>query len=327
MVFWKTYPLCNVIGAKLNRNVFKSQRYNRESMKSPTGINAIAVTINQNYKYISEIRTFIKNNFGNPPHTPVLDIPEDKLIGENDHIIFLRDIDKNIVGCVRHHYLGKLVTSEGQDIYCIDCFTVNRIWRRLGVGDYLLTTLHIYMNENNISYSLFLKEGAPLNIIHSPFYSSVYVFRKLEYDNTPNVKSLTVDQAYKLMDLFREFNNGMFIVRNINTDNQVWKLYKKGIYKILTCFQNTYQRFEEDGMTKKICWATAWIESPNITDEIREEASKELSATMYPDFDYIWMNKEWVGNSSEWKIDGLFHWYLYQWASNVSIKRSYCILN
>ena len=52
------------------------------------------------------------------------------------------------------------------------------------------------------------------------------------------------------------------------------------MYKVLVCFQNAYQRFEEDGKMKRIVWATAWIESPNMTDDIREEASKVLSDTV-----------------------------------------------
>jgi hypothetical protein len=78
---------------------------------------------------------------------------------------------------------------------------------------------------------------------------------------------------------------------------------------------------------KRIAWATAWIESPNMTDNIREEASNELSATLFQDFDYIWMNKEWVGSQSGWHNDGPFHWYLYQWMTSINIKKSYCILN
>jgi hypothetical protein len=50
---------------------------------------------------------------------------------------------------------------------------------------------------------------------------------------------------------------------------------------------------------------------------------------MYPVFDYVWMNKKWIGkeNNSGWKIDGLFNWYSYQWTSSISINNSYCILN
>jgi hypothetical protein len=130
-----------------------------------------------------------------------------------------------------------------------------------------------------------------------------------------------------MMDIFRELNPNIFIIRNIESKNQIWKLYKYEMYKILVCFQNTYQTFEEDGQIKKIGWITSWIESPNMTDKYREEASKCLSDSMSNIYDYIWANKEWIGNCKEWRDDGPFNWYLYQWSTCLNIKKSYCILN
>jgi GNAT superfamily N-acetyltransferase len=328
MVFWNTYPILNAIQTKFNTNIFKSQIFDKELGDLPMGSSEIIINKEQNTKYINDVCNFLKNNFGTPPKTPILDIPENILLDNKDHVIIVRDIDKNIIGCVRYHYLGIFVTNENEEIYCVDCFCVNKKWRGKGIGDYLLTRLHIYVNENNIPYSLFLKEGRNLSIVHTPIYTGLYVYRQLGHTvESENIKSLTVRQAYNLMDLFRELNFGMFIIRNIKSTNQIWKLYKKDTYKVLACFQDAYQRFEEDGKMKKIAWATAWIESPNVTDNIREEASKVLSDTMYPEFDYIWMNKEWIGNSDIWKIDGTFHWYSYQWTTCINIKKSYCILN
>lgn len=325
-MFWTSYPIMNIIQAKFNKEIFKSQIFDKESIKSPTGINAIIITKNQNTNLIPDIKLFIKNNFGSPPKTPILDIPEDKILGNKDSIIILRDIDKNIIGCIRYHYLGVFITSNNEEIYCEDCFTVDKKWRKKGVGDYLLTVLHKYFNTNNISYSMFLKEGRILSIMLTPIYTGIYVFRKLKEISSNNVHSLTISQGYKIMDIFSELNK-IFIVRNFLSTNQFWKLYKRDTFKVLVCFQDTYQIFNEDNNIKKICWATAWIESPNMTDNIRKEASRELSALMYPEFDYVWMNKKWVGNDIEWKIDGFFHWYSYQWTSNINIKNNYCILN
>lgn len=325
-MFWTTYPLTNIIQAKFNKDIFKSQIFKRESVDSPTGINAIIITKNQNTHLISDIKIFIKNNFGSPPNTPILDIPENHLLGDKDHILIVIDTDKNIIGCIRYHYLGVFISSNNQEIYCEDCFTVKREWRKKGVGDYLLTQLHIYVNKNNIPYSMFLKEGRNLTIIHSPLYTGLYVFRKLDAQYSKNVLSISINQAYKLMDIFQELNK-IFIIRNVQSTNQYWKLYKKDTYKVLVCFQDAFQNFKEKEEIKKICWATAWIESPNMIDKYREEASRELSALMYPEFDYVWMNKEWTGNDTDWKIDGFFHWYPYQWTTNISIKKSYCILN
>ena len=333
MVFWNTYPIYNVIQSKFNREMFKSQLFYREALKSPTGVESIIVRQGQNDRYTGNICDFLRNNFGNPPKTPILDIPESQLVGIKDHILILKDIDKNIIGCIRYHYLGVFVTNENEEIYCVDCFCINKKWREKGVGDYLLTQLHIYVNKHNIPYSLFLKEGRNLSIVHNPLYTGTYVYRQLEATTlVENVKVLTTTQAYRVMDLFRELSFGMFIIRNILSTNQIWKLYTKDMYKVLVCFQNAYQRFEEDGKMKRIVWATAWIESPNMTDDIREEASKVLSDTMYPEFDYVWMNKEWIGNAllsknPIWLTDGPFHWYSYQWTTCINIKKSYCILN
>jgi hypothetical protein len=325
-MFWTTYPLTNIIQAKFNKDIFKSQIFERESIESPTGINAIAITKNQNTHLISDIKIFIKNNFGSPPNTPILDIPENHLLGDKDHILIVKDINNNIIGCIRYHYLGIFITSKNEEIYCEDCFTVKKEWRKKGVGDYLLTQLHIYINKNNIPYSMFLKEGRNLTIIHSPLYTGLYVFRKLDSQYSENVLSISVNQAYKLMDIFQELNK-IFIIRNTQSTNQYWKMYKKDTYKVLVCFQDAFQNFKEKEEIKKICWATAWIESPNMIDKYREEASRELSALMYPEFDYVWMNKEWTGQDTQWKIDGFFHWYPYQWTTNINIKKSYCILN
>jgi hypothetical protein len=105
--------------------------------------------------------------------------------------------------------------------------------------------------------------------------------------------------------------------------NQYWKYYKKDTNIIIVCFQDTYQTLNGN----KMGWITAWLESPNITDEIRGEASMALTDAIYPLFDYVWLNKEWTDNNPIWKKDGTFHWYRYQWISSITIGKSYCLLN
>jgi GNAT superfamily N-acetyltransferase len=325
MVFWQTYPIKHLLHSHFNNKIFKSLVFERDTVSSPTGVKGDI--IQRIPERIREVKEFIKNYFGNPPHTPILDIPEEKLLGEKDYILIVRDNKQNIVGCIRYHYLGQFVTADKNEIYCEDCFCIHPKWRKKGVGDYLLTTLHIFVNQNNIPYSIFLKEGAKLSITHSPYYSSMYVFRETKPNVCSNIINLEVHQAYKLMNIFTEFDRSLFIIRNKNNPNQYWRLYIKGECKILACFQDTYQRFEKAGNMKRIGWITGWLESADITDNIREEASKELSDSLNKQFDFIWADMKWIGNSNHWKIDGSFSWYLYQWTTSVSIKKSYCILN
>jgi hypothetical protein len=322
MVFWKTYPIQNIIKKTFNNTAFTDLSFERPDTSSPTGYK-YEVLNEQNEKVLIEIQQFIKTHFGSPPNTPVLDIPVDNLLSNKDIILYVRNNNSQIVGCIRYHYLGKFVSDNNQEIYCEDCFCIHPTWRKKGVGDYLLTQLHIYVNKNNIPYSMFLKEGAQLSIMNPPFYSDVYVYKKLEPNSTSNIINVSIDKAYKLMDTYLAFNK-MFVIRNSNSQNQIWKLYRKDYYNILVCFQDTYQRFEENNKQQKIGWITALFESPNIPDLIRTNALNQLADSMHKEFDYIWSNKDCI---SKWKVDGPFHWYLYQWTTNISIKKNYCILN
>ena len=300
-MFWKTYPIQNIFKAKWNTKPFEDLRFEREPVTFPLEIKM---------KKTNRIKYFLKDYFGNPPKTPVLDIPEDKLYGTKDVILYVED--KYIIGCVRYHYIGTFLDKE---IYCVDCFCIHPLWRKKGVGDYLLTMLHIYVNKHNIPYSLFLKEGN-LNVLHPPLYSSIYVYRKTEKSDN-SVIDISIVDAYKLIDIYCECNP-IFVIKNRDNKNQHWKLYKKG--KVLACIQDTYQRFEGN----KIGWITAWI-CLSSTSTSNTNSAKQISDSMYGTFDYIWGNKKWTGNSKEWKNDGPFHWYSYQWTSALSFN-SYCIL-
>ena len=122
------------------------------------------------------------------------------------------------------------------------------------------------------------------------------------------------------MDIYNEFNP-IFIIKHKENTNQHWRLYTNGSYKVLACIQDTYQYLHE----KKMGWITAWLESP-ITEEERKEASIQISNSLYGIFHYIWGNKKWIGNSTDWIEDGTFHWYSHQWTTSIPIKNSYCIL-
>jgi hypothetical protein len=324
MVFWENYSIKNIIKTRLNNKPFLDLQFKRNPIPSPTGIDAKLVDINNKSKII-EIKEFIKSYFGNPPTTPVLDISEEKLLDPKDLLLYVEDKSCKIMGCIRYHYMGTFIQ---QPMYCNDCFCVHPEWRKKGIGDYLLNTLHQIVNSKKLHYSMFLKEGRQLSIIHNPVYSSTYIYKKLEESSsTYNVLSLTIKQAYKLIDILTQYNSDIFIIRNIDSTNQHWKLYKKDNRYVLACIQDTYQYFNEDNKINKIGWITAWIESPNISYTNRQDALDQIANTAYGFFDYIWANKAWSYQSTTWKEDGPFHWYLYQWTTAINIKTSYCILN
>lgn len=299
----------------------------KDALPSPTGVNAIRITAQNTVpRLFTEICIYLKNYFGEPPKTPVLDIPEDKLLGPDDYLFLVRDQNSRIAGTIRYRYTGTLLVKDKPEIWRVDCFCIHPDWRKKGLGDYLLTELQRYATAHGQPYAMFLKEGASLPVLANPHYSSAYVYRAIKASMllAHNVRILTPLQAFYHLEWYSMIRPDVMIIRNEHGKNQHWRYYKNEYATILACFQDTYQRFHGTG--EKIGWCTAWLESSVVTDEIREEAALEITNTL-PAFDYIWMNKQWVGKRNEWRYDGGFHWYCYQWSSNLSLHQSCCIMD
>ena len=260
-----------------------------------------------------EIRTFLRSHFGNPPLTPVLDLPFDP----EDHVFLVRDSSDQIAGTIRYHFIG---TYRDKPIHAVDAFCIHPMWRKKGVGDYLLTELKRYANAHQIPYAVFLKEGAPLSILHSPVYTGWYRYRELtDHRSSSNITDLTCHQAFRIMDVYRTFQPNLFVIRN---ERAIWKWFRSDRKSILIGIQDTHQRANH----KKLGWITAWIEGPMITDEVRGEAADAVADSLYPTFDFLWSNERWIGNSTRWKRDGAFHWYTYQWTTDELIGVSYAMM-
>ena len=314
MVFWATHPLSFFYPVRR----FNPQIVEKDPLPSPTGIPSEFIA-HHDMAQRKEVREHLLAHFGEPPHKPTFDIPESELLGPQDHLMIVRDESGEIAGCIRYHYLGEFVTQE--HIYCVDCFCIHPRWRKRGVGDYLLTQLHIFVNENNIPYSIFLKEGPSLSIFSSPHYSGVYVYRALTLVTpSPQIYHISMEQAHRLLAIHRQVRPDTFMILHTDRTRQRWILWKYHTEYVVACVQDTYQRKG----ARKMGWITAWIESPSLTR--REEASKQIADACYPMFDDLWMNRLWVGNSKEWIMDGGFHWYLYQWTTSISLGQSYAIL-
>ena len=262
------------------------------------------------------ICNFLRMYFGNPPYSPVLNIPTNDLISKDDIIIYVKS--KYIIGCIRYRYIGKYKDSSR---YIVDCFCIHPKWRKRGIGDYLLIKLREYANKNNKSLAIFLKEGNSLSITSFPIYTGRYVYSEIIKTPSLHVIDCDLDKAYKLLSIYQSILQ-IFVIADKKVSNQQWKLYNKDTYYILVCIQDTYQSIN----CKKIGWITGWLESPNITNKMREEASYEIINTC-TNYEYIWMNEEWTGYSKKYKKDGLFHYYVYQWSVPYMYNSSYCILN
>jgi len=283
----------------------------RDHIQSPTGTSAELAT------NLEEVQEFLHLYFRIHPdvryHIPIEVLQED--------IILIVRSETVLVGCIRYHWIG---TYETKHIHVVDCFCVHPSWRGKGVGDYLLHELHHRMKEKPCA--MFLKEGSPLPIM--PFYHGYYIYRTIIKEPSPNVRDIQANLAYKIMKIHQQFRPFLMIYRP--SSNQLWRLYRSGIHYVLACIQDTYQTMHG----KKMGWITGWIESPGITDSMRDDASYQLSTVS--GFDMIWMNRNSNHNSNrdfnrdsitQWKDDGPFYWYTYQWSPSIEIGSSYFVFN
>jgi len=275
----------------------------KRRLESPTGSPAELAT------NPAEIAHFLHTYFQLHPEVSY-HIPVDALQG--DTILVARH-NNDLVGVITYKYLG---ICEQKSIHLVDGFCVHPKWRGKGVGDYLLHELHAKMIDR--PYAMFIKEGAPLPI--PSFYHGHYVYRTIVHtaEYRSNVVPISIEAAHHVMRIHQQFRP-FFQISRRSYRNQQWRLWRQGIHHVLVCIQDTYQRLHG----KRMGWITAWIESPALSDAMRNEAAYQLSESV--EYGMIWMNSVHT-TDPRWTADGSFYWYTYQWQPSISVGRSYCLI-
>jgi len=270
------------------------------SFKTPAGLTL------ELSEQIPQITEFLKTNFGKvggPRLCPSLCLSPTELI------LVATDLSGQIVGSIRYR---RAATFEGQSIHCIDCFCVKQAYRGSGLATALLLTLHELTNERNLRYSIFLKEGRPIPG-QIPFYSSTYVYKATNTDG-PKMKPIPTDLAVKLADCYRQMNPETVWIHSPKNPNQAWYLYKNGIQTLFVCIQDSFQEWRGG----RIGWLTACFRTGSVPLDLT------LSV---PGYQWIWSDKVFLnGDEQDWKDDGPFHWYGYQWTSCLRPSRYYAIV-
>lgn len=298
-----------------------------ELPRLPRGIIAKLATTDEDLK---ETREFLEKNFGDPPRTPKFS-PDLVKTAKEQIVIILEDKSNNnkIIGSIRFKYSGHF---EKKQVSVIDCFCISAEYRKTGLGTYLLAALHKLTNEMGLKYSLFLKESAPVWTFRQPIYSSSYLFKKVmkkdenEHSNLKStIKKLSHQDALRLIEIYREIYPDTFILINTkstdNTRNLEWRLWHDWGHFILACFQNSYQTIDD----KSIGWCTGWLESSyqNIDSKTRSKIIDSMIHTL--SYNYIWADATYIKDADGWGKDGPFHWYTYQWSTNMRILSSYVL--
>jgi hypothetical protein len=107
--------------------------------------------------------------------------------------------------------------------------------------------------------------------------------------------------------------------------NHHWFAYRSacGTVSVLLCVQSAHQTWR--GGT--IGWVTVWLETPTVTSSMRSMISDALCHAVAPYYKWLWMNARERGDvlGPEWKEDGPFHWYSYQWTTCLTTSTGYAL--
>lgn len=334
MVFWTSLPIWYIAKSLLPFSLFTSLEWTpslENKAVIPSTLSIVRISEKNKHEFgteqKTEVRQFLWTHFGEPPHHPRLDLPEESLFSSTDLILLARDDQKHLIGVIRYHFVGRFLSCiEEPFMYVVDCFCIHPRWRKKGLGDRLLSELHQFANENQKPFALFLKEGPSLSIFPRPIVSGEYAYRRIEQKekfDSPHVFPLTPIQIQRMLKTYCRLFPTTWIIWNEHSTEQQWLLYTRNSCYIWICIQPTHQIVQNH----TIGWITGWLESSELTDEFRQEAIHAVAHSIYHTYDYLWVNHKWTGQSPLWKRDGPFHYYAFQWSSSLSISSSisYCM--
>lgn len=309
MHFWES--ICDSSNMQIGPNIISQIRTTdpQRSRISPTGSPVRQVLTHTEAVAVQE---FLRRHFGNPPHSPIL-LPDIDITDPSQSILLYVHDTNGIVGTLRYSYSGNI---DSHPIYGIDCFCIHPLWRKRGVGSYLLSELHTITMARGMKYSLFLKESAPVIALQRPIYSSSYVY--LQNNSicimSHTIISLSSSIAHRLVNIYKSIYPSTFTLLHKGDKKIHWRFWRNPVTSnfILASFQDSYQIHPETGTS--IGWCSGWLESySEISPILRSNVILEMMATI--PYEWIWADKQWIRplHESPWKHDGVFHWYTYQW--------------
>lgn len=270
---------------------------------------------------LQPIVNFWERNFRGRGLTPITIVSTEELKDwlENGHILMVAFDRGHVIGTVMSAPLGNLhrlgLGTTPFKVRWIDFFCVAPTHRGQGLGSSLLHALLDEQFKINEPASLFLKEGTPLPI--PPLSASRYVWRKVAEDEQiiKQPELWTHDQLYTYSQTW--VNSSRFFVNSHaptnNTVTYAWSnLYGK---RIIISISESNQVHPQDGL--RILWQTGYIAEPDVTDEDRARAAKEISFAAARHFGshWVWMDAKTSGDTANewgiWKADGYYNIYAF----------------
>lgn len=263
-----------------------------------------------------EVSVFLSANFGNPPKTPILQIPPSELFENSTYTFVWIDTTGKLHGCIRYRPWAQ---DKKRQFWQVDCFCIDKNMRSKGIGTWLLKYLHSWANTRGIPFAIFLKEGQPLPIPRLPFRTGIYAF--MDLSKNPEIEQISFSLKKINPILAQKWvqsiisKNELFPI-DICSIQSSWYLYNSaGLWLIIRA-----EKTNQVSPKGYLGWLTDIYESPSWKNiGIKEQTyhitvlSKEIAKSL--NWSSIWIDSKWVEihKESPWNYDGPYYFYGFQW--------------
>jgi hypothetical protein len=302
------------------RRLEQTRRY---STKSPTGIEFIKAKPD----HAAQLAHFLQKNYKTgTTKSPICTITSESIIKQlSDGAIYLivYDKDKQIAGCIGASRLGTIQPGN-IPLRLIREFCIAPLWRKTGLGSYLLLSIWNTLKVTSEDSVLFLKEGAPLSSAGPTLHTGIWGYKYFKHALQPPIISCkeisaTQDQE-EYIKTFAEYSNislynSITPAKSDSKDTIV--LYYKGFKgEILAAFTNAYQRIDK----YDIWYMTGWFTKGGLLDIEYLDAAQTFGNYIVSRTGSdiaIWLDYNVLPKNDEWLKDGPFHWYAFQWTAGI----------
>lgn len=275
---------------------------------------------------------FLNTNFFAPgqPQSSLTVEQVEELVGRGGRYLVYKDrvnaaAPVSILGVISSLPLGRLRRAGSAptdyEVRLIRDFCVAPAARGRGVGNTLLQAILADSRALGQVCAVFLKEGAPIGRAGPSLYSSTWMYRRYKgRESSFGASEIPARHVDEILGMFSAENPR--VIYNLPADPATTAtrvfIYKGFSGAILAAFTPAYQKHPNNNA--EIIYQTGWLERGEVFPMERIDAARALSelAARSMGAGWIWMDRAALGKQTmmyQWKDDGPFHWYAYNWTA------------
>ena len=251
----------------------------------------------------------------------------EELVGRGGRYLVYRDRSSasTLQGVISSLPLGRLRRAgsapTGYEVRLIRDFCVAPSARGCGVGNSLLQAILADSRALGQVCAVFMKEGVPIGRAGPSLYSSTWMYRRYKgRDSAFGASEVPARNVNEMIALYAAENPR--VIYNLPAEGTVTAtrvfVYRGFSGAILAAFTPAYQKHPNNN--GELIYQTGWLERGEVFPMERIDAARALSelAARKMGAGWIWMDRAVLGKQdlpSQWKADGQFHWYAYNWTA------------